>query len=130
MRKGKILSWINGNRSILQRFADRLADDGAPVHEIREFLKGYVEDQIPVVLRRADLFVDGLIDWTKVLPGDLGEAIEDADNSVVSDFIDLICNASNDTEARGARLRGLTVARLRTRFAGARRRPRVIEAKP
>jgi len=130
MKTGKILVWINNNRSGLQRFADRLAEDGSAIHEIREFLRGYIEDQIPVVLKRADLLVDGLIDWTRVLPGDLGEALEEADNSVVSDFIDLLCNAANDTDARKARLRGLTVSRLRSRFPGhAARRPRVIEAK-
>lgn len=126
MARGKMLSWFISNRSLLQRFADRLAEEGSAIHEIREFVSNYIEDQIPVVLKRADLFVDGLIDWSKVLPTDLGAALEEADNSLVSDFVDLICSAANDTPAREARLQGLTVARLRSRF-GVQRRRRIVQ---
>lgn len=116
MRNGKILDWWRENRANVQRVADGFADSGLSLIELKEIIGGFVDDQIPALISRADVWVDQRIDWSRVLPNDLGDALESADNSLVSDLVEMLCRAAMDPEARQSREAGLTVARVRSRY--------------
>ena len=115
MKKGQILSWLTRNRSALQRLTDRLFEDGASIYEVKQFLTDWIEDQIPILLEGADKAADAVIDWEKILPGELGALIERHDNHMISDLVELIISAANDTNSRRARLRGMTLSRIKAR---------------